>query len=781
MVPFYPFLEVLAAACGLAPDPIREEIPARWPHLMWLLPDKHLTQGDSSLDAQDEQQRLFRVVSGFFQAISQEVPIAVLVDDLHWADSVSLKLLLHLARHTRSNRILLLGTYRDAEFGPHHPLARALIDLNRERLVERVVVRPPGPQDSAALIAATLGEVEGAAELATLIHETTGGNPFFVEEVLRALVERGDIYQQGSRRISRNVREIQVPETVHLTIGERLARLPSEWQAVVGEASVLGQVFTFDDLWSVRRRDEEELEQALEEAVRAGLVRETGEDSYAFVHALTQQAVYFQVPSHRRRRLHLAAGEAVAQHFLQGNDSNRAVPYAIQAGDRAQQAFAYSEAERHYRMVLGLIPAARPDTEQEGAIGSSDILQAETLAKLGRVLNITERYDEALAVLEQAAKLCRLADDLDREAQVVAEIGWTHRARRTIEEGIARIEPLVMSLEQANPPRVRPQALSALCTALARLYFSLGRYQQELVAAERGVELARGGDVVLGNAEIQRGAALMNLGHRQPARQAFEKAVVRATASDSVGTMGIALDSLAEICRDGGDFRSSKAYFKQALEVAQRTLVPSRIAWTTSKLGHICFALGDWQEAHAHLDSAAEIFASVETSRLAVYSLLYSQQLALAEGAGKRAVGRIEDILSIADPQRDFWVHRYAQFILAEWDMQQAQPLATLARLSDLLDPESLKEAHVTLLLHVLAWAYLESGNPAQAEEILQMGTVKAQAQGHRLAFAHMIRVRGMLRTQQARWDEAQRDFEQAISLAGSMPFPYGEARARYE
>jgi len=187
-VPFFPFHEALAMAYSAAPSTIRFQIPRRWPQMAPLLPEQITAPTpDPSADPSEEQQRLIRAVSGFLSAIAQERPVALLFDDLHWADEASLRLLTHLARQTRSRRVLILGTYRDTELRRDHPLDQALRELVREHLVERVAVRRLTAEGTAAMVAATVGEVETSEEFVEFVHRRAKGVPFFVEEILRAL------------------------------------------------------------------------------------------------------------------------------------------------------------------------------------------------------------------------------------------------------------------------------------------------------------------------------------------------------------------------------------------------------------------------------------------------------------------------------------------------------------------------------------------------------------------------------------------------------------------
>src|SRR5262249_47681552 len=142
----------------------------RWPEVARLLPDYLVGASASApLDDGTAPQRLFWQVSGFLGKLSEQTPVAVLLDDLHWADRASLDMLQHLARQTHERSILLVGTGREVEVDRERPLAAALIDLRREELLERIAVPPLGAEETSALIGMTLGGAVGAAGGATTI------------------------------------------------------------------------------------------------------------------------------------------------------------------------------------------------------------------------------------------------------------------------------------------------------------------------------------------------------------------------------------------------------------------------------------------------------------------------------------------------------------------------------------------------------------------------------------------------------------------------------------
>jgi predicted ATPase len=394
-VPYYPFLEVLTVLSEGVPAGLRAEAPRRWPYLERLLPDRPREVSGSEMGAQDVQQRLFWAVSGFLQAAAESAPVAVLLDDLHWADESSLRLLQHVARQTRGSRVLLVGTYRDVEVGRQNPLERLLRDLHRDGMLEEMTVRRLEEEGTGALAAAVLGTTEVPGELAQLVHAHTDGHPFFTQEVMRALVERGDVFLRDGNWDRWAMEDIEVPQSVRSAIGERVSRLSDQTQTVLHEASVLGQAFGFEELWRMGKRSEEEVEEALEEVLTAMLIRVSGRDEYSFNHALTQQTLYAELTPRRRRRLHAAAGEAleqlpererrrraaqIARHFLEADDRERALPFAMLAGDEAEAVYAHDEAEQQFRIAVELArdghDQAREKQRRCGSLAGSSGRQA---------------------------------------------------------------------------------------------------------------------------------------------------------------------------------------------------------------------------------------------------------------------------------------------------------------------------------------------------------------------------------------------------------------------
>jgi tetratricopeptide (TPR) repeat protein/transcriptional regulator with XRE-family HTH domain len=494
-VPYYPFLDALASAYTAAPAAVRAEVPRRWPHLALLLPDAIGTQAIASSEGRDEQQRLFQAVTGFLTALAEAAPLALLLDDLHWADTTSLELLQHLARHARSFRVLLLGTYRDVEVQRQHPLRQALRDLNREHLLERVAVRRFGQDGTAALMAAILGEPEVSPEFAALVHRHTEGNPFFTDEVVRALIDRGDLYREDGHWTRRAIEEIGVPESIRDAIGERLSHLTEKTQDLLRQASVLGQSFDFEELRSMSSSAEEDVEQALDVATAAGLIREIGREGYEFSHALIQQSLYQELSSRQRRRLHRAAGEALeqplrhgerrptaelARHFLEADDAERALRYALLAAEEAYRLGAWSEGERHGREALQL---AREVGDQER--------EAEALLHLASSLYFIGHYREAVEIVNEATSLVEASGNLVRLSRWLMIDGRFHLNLGEFEQSKSCLERAIQLADRTGDA----VALADAVLVLASVFFFQGDWPAARRYLEQVVELTRDRDV----------------------------------------------------------------------------------------------------------------------------------------------------------------------------------------------------------------------------------------------------------------------------------------------
>lgn len=800
-VPFYPFLEALATVYSASSAAIRADLPRRWPQLARLLPEQLGAVPEPALTGEEDQLWLFRAVTHLLSTIAEEIPVAILLDDLHWIDDSSLKLVQYLARYTRGTRVLLLGTYRDVEVHRQHPLERMLLDLGRERLVEEVPVRRLAREETAALVAEILGDSQRLDDLVGLVHDRTGGNAFFVEEMVRALVENGSLFKADGRWEWRESDTVEVPKSVRSVIGQRLSRLDEEAQEILRAASVLGQEFRFDDLLALARAvpgvrlvaegrerhgwNEDEIDAALAAAVGSGLIREKDGDVFAFNHALTQQALYAELSTRRRKRLHLAAGRVLehlperevvrragelAWHFLEGDDEEQAYTYAVMAGEQAESVFANGEAERHYRTALEL--ARELDDEDR---------EAMVLERLGGVLAVVAKYDKALDLYERAARLHAWRGNAEGERCVVAKIGHVHAQRGTWREGIDRLQPLVADLDAGTEGIEPTSGYAALYAALARLYSHSGWYREMLDAAERAVTLARavGDDRTQGMAEILRTEALWELGEDEEALRTIEEVIPRAEAAGDVANLNLALTHAAVYYARRGEFEKDRLYHERALALAERRGDRGQTVLSLMNLSANWFHTGDWNRSRVYLERAEATISTLRVSRLSLWPAAARAWLCLRSGELEEAEAHAASLISYAAGMNSTVWKRLGHRVLAESALLDRRPEDAMRQLGAVFEDEGWRSDPG--FLRTLGMTYLEGGNLGSAQEMVARAVGLARAQRDQPELIETLVAQAAVLGRQGAWEEASETFEYALAGAHTMRFPFGEARALAE
>jgi ABC-type oligopeptide transport system substrate-binding subunit/predicted Ser/Thr protein kinase/tetratricopeptide (TPR) repeat protein len=414
--PYDPFRQIvygLLCAADEAPDLpalVLADLLTLVPQLRSRYPD---LPDNPPADPQEEQQRMHEHLLTFFTALSDRTPLLLVLEDSHWADSGTLSLLHYLSRHTRHHPILIVVTYRDVELDQARPLHEVLLDLERAQLATRLKLARLELAQTRELLAVLLS-AEITDEFLEGIYRETEGNPFFVEEVCKALVESGKLTYENGEWHRPSIDQLGIPQSVRVAIQSRVGRLTPNAQEMLGLAAILGRTFEFDTLAAASEQDEDTLIDGLESSERAQLIEEISADgggTFAFVHALIPSTLVDGLRTLQRRKLHrLAAAatemhhpddwEALAYHYSEAGDTTKAAAYLLKVGDQARSLYAHQEAIDSYRQALEIL---RDAGQLEQA--------AQTLMKLGLVYHNAfdfpasrDAYDEGFVLWQRAGE-----------------------------------------------------------------------------------------------------------------------------------------------------------------------------------------------------------------------------------------------------------------------------------------------------------------------------------------------------------------------------------------
>ena len=333
------------------------------PEIRVYLPD---LEKPAPIDSDQARFRLFDSIATFFKNASQTQPMILVLEDLHWADKPSLLLLEFLASQIAETRLLVVGTYRDAELTRDHPLSETLAQLYRSPEFRSTALSGLEPTDVGRFLQGVSGS-EASQILVDAIYAHTEGNPFFMAEVIRLLGERGALEEASGYGVPAN---LGIPQGVRDVIDQRLGRLSANCVQILTTASVIGREFDFGLLRNLSGElTEDELLQAIDEAVSSHLIddAEGTVDRYQFSHALVQQTIAGELTTSRKARLHARIAEALeviytddegahaaelVYHFREAQTvlgTNKLIQYCLVAGSRELDVHAYEEALLHFR------------------------------------------------------------------------------------------------------------------------------------------------------------------------------------------------------------------------------------------------------------------------------------------------------------------------------------------------------------------------------------------------------------------------------------------------
>ncbi len=759
--PYLPFVEALRDWVHTqSAEQLRAKLGSVASELANLVPEIGTKLGEPSPDpplpSNEERLRLFDHIAHCLHELAAKRGLLLFIDDLHWADHGTITLLHYLMRRLRNEPVLVLAAYREVELDRTHPLADALVEWNRERLATRIPLGRLSLQDTGVMLAELFGMGSVSDEFKSLIYRETEGNPFFVEEVIKALIEQGQIYREGDHWERKEIGELVIPQSVKEAIGRQMSRLGEACVDILHTAASLGRTFEFAELAAAVAVSEDRLLDALDEACVAQLVRAERGDAFAFTHDKIREVLYEELNPIRRRRLHQRIGEGLERlyapdlsahiqdlsyHFVQSGDLQKGLQYSTQAAEKAVQIYAHAQALRYYESAA----------ECAEALNLPDQLVA-IYAATGQVYHQHGPFQSAVEAFQRALAL---ATTPEKRAELKTCIGATY-AYVGDERGL---EFLYSALQELNP-QTQPNELARATAMLGRFHHYRGHGAQAIEYLERARESAEPLDDAATLTEIYAYLAGAYQWTDQIATS-FEwarRSIALGERKNHPHAVALGYELLAEDSSVIGKWLESLEYAMRDREIGEKIGSQSRVAWAESSRAHAYHGLGDLLEALAAAQAALILAEQIGDSRLAVLARTKRAEIETDLGDDKAAQAGVELALALADEsgQRQMYIWAYSALAYLYLEREEWQRVLELC---------SEWEARLgSRLLEGLALAYAALG---QLDDLAQLAEVKPvllreeQSLRYRAGSWHVL---GQVRAAQGAWDEAARLFDQAIA-----------------
>ncbi len=653
-------------------DPALED----WAPLMGQLlglpaPDNELT---GSLDAQLRKQRTFDITLNLLRHQAQHVPLFLIVfEDTHWIDAISLEMLNHVARNIADYRILLVALYRPTI---------EMEEWRRYDYYNRIELVDLAAKDALKLVQFKLGleRVPGPLQEQVLRGESRV-NPFFVEEVLNSLVDRGYLAPKAEGKgyaLAGDLTQVEIPDSIQALVMSRIDRLDESSKLTVKVASVIGRTFKYQTLgwiYPVKIAAEKLLDnlERLNSLDLTPLDRPEPEWEYIFKHVTTQEVAYESLLYAQRRTLHHRVGEyleqayadsveeyyeLLAHHYYQSEDREKSWDYLIQAGDKAREKYANEAAIAHYTQVLSM-DVDREDVHlvyeslgdvyrligqyeqalenyQEALEHHPTITRvAEMQRKIAKTWELQGQYDKAVHYLNQARTALGEKREIPELARIYSDMGWLAMRRGNYEEALQLCAQGLNVVKNLPYDEKSHRVKAMLQYTLGTTYQRRGNYPQAILHFQTYIEMQESiGDLPrISGAYNNLASVYWSQSDYDLAAQYLRKSLeISQKIGDTYGT-AMCYNNLGVVSYTLEDYPHAIEHYKKSLEIRREIGDSKGIADVYGNLGEVHHSLENYQQALHYLQEAVELFTEIGDKRALSngYKLLAEVELKLGD------------------------------------------------------------------------------------------------------------------------------------------------------
>jgi len=785
-IPYFPFREIIRSLFYRKRKNI-EEIPEVYQiELNKIVPelfDKSKEVDENILMV--DKYRLFEGVRKFLELKFSDGPMIISLDNVHWADNGSLELFHYLLKSMKEKPIFFFLIYRAEEF-KESPFQKILQSITRKGLCHTINLKPLKISDVSRMLSLIL-DGRPPAELIPYIFNESGGNPFFIEELIKSLDANDGLIWDKNEWIFDKKKKVVIPYSLEGVVERKLSMVGEEAKDVLEYMAVIGKEFGFKSLLEITGKNEGHLFDLIDEILEARLVKEKSGERYWFSEDIIREIVYGKISDAKLKRYHQAVGEKtlelhrehieenveeLAKHFYKSGDRHRAIEYSIMAGDRAKAIYANRDAIRFYTWAI--------DCFKESDIEDEELRRIKCLKKRADVLKLIGEGEKAIPDLEQVIKISKELKNEKEEAdclivlsRVYIDMGKYEKATRNTE--IAH--DIYRKLKDRNG---KAESLNNY----ANIYFYLGEYQKALEFNHRSLKIRK----EMGN--HKREAALLNnigiiyqnLGQYSKALKSFNHSL---KIIDKIGNRKLKANNLNNtgiINYYLGNYSDALRLYEHSLSIFQEMGDRTGEARARNNIGSIYHIQGKYNKAFEHYENSLKIVEEIgdlpvegtilHNMGIISYNLcnynkalnLYKHSLRIVKDIGDRKM-ELANLACIGD----IYIEKN-DFATAEGHLTKAHSIARELKSKLLL---------TYFLLHLVNF-HLEKDNLTEVKRLLKKIFTLTRELGSKEFKAGALSISGLLYTKEKKWKKATSAFNESIALLKELESEFDLAKVYY-
>lgn len=663
-MPYQPFREALSAFIERDPyygysilrslsEPLKIEILKVIPNL----DPKRLGLSSTSigLDPVQDEYRLFDGIFQIVSSISKKGPLILFLDDLQWADLASLELFSYIVRNAREQRIMLCLTYRPEEVIDGNiergSMASTIHKLSRIHRLERLEIAPLQRDYVTQLIVDIFQPYKCPNELIELVMTETEGNPFFIEELLKSLIERKDLYVEGKNLKINPTDSIKLPSSIRDLVLDRIEKLPEELQELLTIAATIGQEFSLRLLSSITGKNEGHIQDILDGGMDANIVCEdfsTTEEKFSFTHCKIREVLYYSLRERKRERLHLKIAQALeaiyhhelpkhyedlAQHYYATRNKEKAFIYMLHCARKVQESYATHEAISYFTKAASLYEQFDDGQKAEHVRDYALI----TLS-LGNLHNIIGKYETALEWLG----ICR--DVAPEMHDVYVSLGELYVKKGDYEQALDMFKMAADTTDQNT-------ALANIETNMSYVYFRISNFNESEGLAKKAIDRLHDKPVSLVTSEAYKnlGTVYYAKGHFQQAIQYYTQSLEISQLLNDKRAIANSYNNLGSVYYRQNNFDKALDHLQKCLAIREEIGDRSGIVYSYNNIGNIYYNRIDYDNAEKYYTQCLEISKEIGEQAAIIASHNNLGNVYLAKEEFETAAEHYTDSLHISE------------------------------------------------------------------------------------------------------------------------------------